>query len=255
MNLLLNSKLGSSYKGESQKIRLMTEYWVSNQIYCPNCGKEKIEQYKNNKPVADFYCEKCREDFELKSKKGKVGKVIIAGEYSTMIRRINSETKPNFFFMSYKKELSVTDFFIVPKHFFISEIIEKRKPLSNTARRAGWVGSNILFSKIPKVGQIYYIEGGNEIAKKDVLERWKKTLFLKEVKKSETKGWILDIMNCIEALNKKEFNLKDMYQFEDDLKKIHPENNNIKAKIRQQLQFLRDKKYLEFVGSGAYRLL
>ena len=28
---------------------------------------------------------------------------------------------------------------------------------------------------------------------------------------------------------------------ENDLKVLHPENNNIKAKIRQQLQFLRDK--------------
>ncbi|NCO31611.1 hypothetical protein GW891_02085 [bacterium] len=53
---------------------------------------------------------------------------------------------------------SVNDFFVVPKYFFISEIIEKRKPLSITARRAGWTGSNILFSKIPNSGKIYYIE-------------------------------------------------------------------------------------------------
>jgi type II restriction enzyme len=46
----------------------------------------------------------------------------------------------------------------VPKYFFVSEIIEKRKPLSITARRAGWTGSNILFSKIPNSGKIYYIE-------------------------------------------------------------------------------------------------
>lgn len=32
--------------------------------------------------------------------------------------------------MSYsKEELRVTDFFIVPKHFFVPEIIEKRNPL------------------------------------------------------------------------------------------------------------------------------
>jgi type II restriction enzyme len=31
------------------------------------------KRYENNKPVADFYCEKCLEDFELKSKKGKNG--------------------------------------------------------------------------------------------------------------------------------------------------------------------------------------
>lgn len=41
--------------------------------------------------------------------------------------------------MSYsKEELRVTDFFIVPKHFFVPEIIEKRNPLPDAAQRAGW---------------------------------------------------------------------------------------------------------------------
>jgi type II restriction enzyme len=156
--------------------------------------------------------------------------------------------------MGYLDTLSVNDFFVVPKHFFVEEIIEERKPLAETARRAGWIGSNILFSKIPKAGQIFYIEDGKEIAKADVLEKWQKTVFLKKIKKADAKGWILDIMNCIDALNKKEFTLADVYAFENDLKSIHPENKNIKPKIRQQLQFLRDKGYLEFVGEGVYKL-
>jgi type II restriction enzyme len=251
MNLFLNKKIGDSYVNNSQKIRVMTESWVLGQIYCPSCGGV-INEYVNNKPVADFYCKKCVEDFELKSKKGKIGKKVSAGAYSQMIKRINSTEKPNFFFMGYLQALEVGDFFVIPKHFFVSEIIEKRKPLKETARRAGWVGSNILFSKIPKAGQIFYVEGGKEVSKKDVLEKWQKTVFLKQVKKANAKGWILDIMNCIDTLNKKEFTLADMYAFEADLKKIHPENNNIQAKIRQQLQFLRDKNYLQFTGKGLY---
>ena len=38
------------------------------------------------------------------------------------------------------------------------------------------------------------------------------------------------------------------------LSKKHPDNHHIKPKIRQQLQFLRDKGYLEFVERGRYRL-
>ena len=253
MNLLLNKNLGNSYSSKSQKIRVITEGWVLGQIYCPSCGYV-VSDYENNKPVADFYCKKCTEDFELKSKKGKVGKKVSAGAYSKMIERINSPTKPNFFFMGYLESWYVNDFFVVPKHFFISEIIEKRKPLKDTARRAGWIGSNILFSKIPKAGQIFYVENGKEISKKEILEKWQKTVFLKQVKKVEAKGWILDIMNCIDALNEKEFTLADIYEFETDLKVIHPENKHIKDKIRQQLQFLRDKKYLDFIGSGRYKL-
>ena len=48
-------------------------------------------------------------------------------------------------------------------------------------------------------------------------------------------------MICIEKLNKKEFHLKELNIFLDELILKHPENNNIEPKIRQQLQFLRDK--------------
>lgn len=254
MNLNLDIKLAKNYTSYSQKARVLSEAWTLNEIYCPNCGGV-INEYNNNKPVADFYCKKCMEDFELKSKKGKIGKKVSAGAYSQMIKRISSVKKPNFFFMGYLSEvLAVNDFFVIPKHFIVSEIIEERKPLAENARRAGWIGSNILFSKIPKAGQIYYIEDGKEIDKQDVLAKWQKTIFLKKIVRSDAKGWILDIMNCIDALNKKEFTLQDMYNFESDLKIIHPENKHIKDKIRQQLQFLRNKKYLTFIGNGSYKL-
>lgn len=254
MNLNFDIKLANAYTSYSQKARVLSEAWVLNEIYCPSCGNG-IYDYNNNKPVADFYCKNCSEDFELKSKKGKIGKKVSAGSYSQMIKRINSLQKPNFFFMGHVVEmLSVNDFFVIPKHFFVSEIIEERKPLAESARRAGWVGSNILFSKIPKAGQIFYIENGKELDKKDVLEKWKKTVFLKQVKKPSAKGWILDIMNCIDSLNKKDFTLEDVYAFEQDLSVIHSENKNIKPKIRQQLQFLRNKGYIEFIEAGKYRL-
>ncbi len=64
----------------------------------------------------------------------------------------------------------------------------------------------------------------------------------------------MDVMNCIDRLNKKEFTLDEIYNFENILSEKHPENKHIKDKIRQQLQFLRDKGYLEFLDRGNYRL-
>lgn len=254
MNLDFDSKLADAYTSYSQKARVLTENWVLKEIYCPCCG-DGIYDYGNNKPVADFFCTKCTEDFELKSTSGKIRNKVSAGAYSQMIKRISSLARPNFFFMGYVTEAwSVNNFFVVPKHFIVPEIIEKRKPLADSAKRAGWIGSNILFSKIPRAGQIYYVENGKELAKRDVLKKWQKTVFLKEVKKANSKGWILDIMNCIDSLNRQQFTLHDVYTFENNLKVIHPENNNIRPKIRQQLQFLRDKGYLEFIGDGVYRL-
>jgi type II restriction enzyme len=254
MSLNLYSALADKYSSNSQKIRILTENWVNEYIYCPSCGNN-VSEYENNKPVADFYCSKCNEDYELKSKKDKIGNKIVDGAYSTMIERLKSDSNPNFFFLNYdKNSFDVTNFIVIPKHFFIPDIIEKRKPLSPTARRAGWIGCNILLNTIPESGKIFYIKDGKEESKTKILYNWNKTSFLKESINIKSKGWLLDIIKCIDKLNKNNFNLSDIYQFEKYLKLKYPENNNIKAKIRQQLQFLRDKEYLKFVSRGKYRL-
>jgi type II restriction enzyme len=254
MNLNLYSGIADNYNSNSQKIRVLTEHWVNEHIYCPSCGNN-ISKYENNKPVADFYCSKCKEDYELKSKKDSIGKKIVDGAYSTMIERLQSDSNPNFFFLNYdKNSFNIINFIVIPKHFFVPEIIEKRKPLSSTAKRAGWVGCNILLNTIPESGKIFYIKNGKEESKNKILNKWNKTSFLKQSINLKSKGWLLDIIKCIDKIDKNNFNLNDVYKFEKYLKLKHPENNNIQAKIRQQLQILRNKNYLKFVSRGKYKL-
>jgi len=143
MDLLLNTKLAKGYSSNSQIARILTEQWVKENSYCPSCGTLPLNEFENNRPVADFYCINCREEFELKSKGGKISNTITDGAYSTIIERINSDNNPNFFFLTYSKEWRVNNFLIIPKQFFTSEIIIKRPPLAKTAKRAGWVGCNI----------------------------------------------------------------------------------------------------------------
>jgi len=48
-----------------------------------------------------------------------------------------ANNNPNLFLLNYDfKLLSVTNLLVVPKHFFVREIIEKRKPLA-AERSAG----------------------------------------------------------------------------------------------------------------------
>lgn len=251
--VFLDSNIATGYKSNSQKARVMTEFWTGENIFCPNCW-DSIFHYDNNKPVADFFCDKCEEDYELKSWTTLWNK-ITDGAYSTMISRLQGDNNPNFFFLNYKKSYEIYNFIVIPKHYFTPEIIEKRKPLPETARRAGWTGCNILLSPIPESGKIFYIKNWENINKKEVLHNWNKTLFLRDKKSTDSKGWILDIMKCIEMLKKKEFTLQEIYNFEPILRQKYPNNNFIKDKIRQQLQFLRDKWYLEFVSNGKYRIL
>ena len=102
MELILSKFSAREYKSQTQKIRVMTEGWVNKSVFCPNCGNA-LNRFENNSPVADFYCKKCAEEYELKSKNGAMGKKIVDGAYSTMIERLKSDNNPNFFFLTYDK--------------------------------------------------------------------------------------------------------------------------------------------------------
>lgn len=254
MELRLPVEIAKDYTSSSQRIRVMTEYWVYNSVFCPNCGSI-LSNFENNKPVADFYCKKCSEEYELKSKNGTLGRKIVDGAYSTMIERLKSSNNPNFFFLTYdKSSLEISNFLTIPKYFFVPDIIERRKALNASARRAGWIGCNIAMNNIPEFGKIFYVQNGVTKSKNEILDNWSKTEFIKSTPDVEAKGWLLDVLVCIERIKKRDFLLDDVYDFEGQLKAKHPLNNNIKAKIRQQLQFLRDKKVIEFVGRGQYRM-
>lgn len=256
MDLFFNTKLADKYTSLSQKIRVLTENWVDKQAFCPNCGHLDINRYGNNKPVADFFCENCKEDYELKSKKNSIGIEIVDGAYRTMIERLQSATNPNLFLLNYDlHDLSVLNFLVIPKHFFVPDIIERRKALSQTAMRAGWVGCSILLESIPNTGKIFIVKNRQIESKENVTLNWQKTLFLREEKEISVKGWLLDIMNCVDRLGNKDFSLNEVYDFESILSDKHPNNKHIKDKIRQQLQVLRDKGYLKFTERGRYRLI
>ena len=110
MKLFLEKKLATGYKNKSQVARILTEDWVKKEIFCPSCGREIIK-LKNNQPVADFFCQKCEEEYELKSEKKLLGNRILDGAYQTMAERLKSNNNPNFFFLNYdSKDYSKTFF-------------------------------------------------------------------------------------------------------------------------------------------------
>jgi type II restriction enzyme len=244
----------SPYTSGSQSARAWTERWVRDWVYCPNCGSPSINSFPNNTPVADFFCASCSEEYELKSQKSIFGKKVLDGAFQTKCDRLAADNNPNLFLLNYDlKELRVRNLFVVPKHFFVQEIIEERKPLAVTARRAGWIGSNILLNQIPESGKIFIVRAGQQEPKESVLLKWKRTLFLRE-QRPEARGWLIEVMKCVEDIGKRDFQIDDIYAFEDRLNRIYPNNQNVRPKIRQQLQFLRDRGYLDFVSRGYYRL-
>jgi HKD family nuclease len=68
-------------------------------------------------------------------------------------------------------------------------------------------------------------------------------------------GWKKDVFNVIFNYPNQSFSTKEFSEFVPGLKGLHPENNNIEAKIRQVLQQLRDIGVIKFEGGGQYKKL
>ncbi|MCI8670306.1 MAG: hypothetical protein HFI34_12455 [Lachnospiraceae bacterium] len=95
-------------------------------------------------------------------------------------------------------------------------------------------------------------EKGTTGSQKDVVETysWIKQL---ETQNVDSGSWLIDVFNCINNIESNEFCLQDIYAYKEILQEKHIDNHNIEAKIRQQLQFLRDKGLIEFLGRGHYK--
>lgn len=68
-------------------------------------------------------------------------------------------------------------------------------------------------------------------------------------------GWTLAVFDCLLKIPNNEFVLAEVYAYASMLSREYPLNNHVEAKIRQQLQVLRDKKLVEFGRRGHYRKL
>jgi len=223
MDLSFHAELANAYKSSLHRIRILSEHWVGSSIYCSNCGNCHILRYANNNPAADFFCEACKEIYELKSQRGRFGAKVVDGAYPVMMKRLNNSTNPNLFLLNYDfRSLAVTNLVIIPKHFLTATMIEERKPLPPAARRAGWVGCRILLHAIPHAGRIALIRNGLIEPKADVLAKWRQTLFLREQRDLAAKSWLVQVMRCIERIGKSRFTLDEVYAFEDELKTAYP---------------------------------
>ncbi|MGC9316544.1 MAG: phospholipase D-like domain-containing protein [Armatimonadota bacterium] len=63
-------------------------------------------------------------------------------------------------------------------------------------------------------------------------------------------GWLRAVY---EVLPEGEFSNQDVYAYEGQFRRLYPENDNVQAKVRQQLQVLRDMGILEHVARGRWR--
>ncbi len=246
--------LASGYKSRCQQARVVTEGWGAKELFCANCDSSELSQLANNYKSADLICPRCNAPFQLKGTSGAIGPRICDGAYAAMVEAIRKDKTPNLLLLRYDSgSWRVLDLLLVP-HFALPEsAIIKRKPLADTARRAGWVGCNIALDRIAPDARIPIVVRGQPRLERDVRADFKRLKPLRGIGASE-RGWTLDVLNAISRLGKAEFTTQDAYAFDKDLQNLHPVNHHVRPKIRQQLQVLRDAGILWHVGRNQWRL-
>ena len=253
MNLQCALELASPYKAGSQIARVLTEDWCARELYCPACDSTQLSSSRANTPAIDFTCPKCEQPFQLKSLRNWNLKKIVDAGYEAMLRAIRADKTPNLLILQYSADWFVSNLLLIPRFFFSETMIEKRTPLGPQARRAGWIGCDILLSRVPDDGKIAIVSAGLAVPNQRVRAEFSRVRRLAEVPPS-LRGWTLDVLNLVRRLGREHFSLGELYAFETELKMAHPENRNIRPKIRQQLQILRDLGLIEFVQPGKYAI-
>jgi len=253
MDLQCRVALSTNYKAGSQIARVLSEDWCARELYCPACDSNRLTGSKPNNPAVDFECGKCDQPFQLKSLRHWNPRKVVDAGYEAMLRAIRADRTPNLLLLQYSNTWAVQNLLLVPRMFFTESVIEKRKPLGPSARRAGWVGCNILLGEIPPDGKIPMISAGVPARKQLVREEFSRVKQL-ALLPPPVRGWTLDVLQAVRQLGKTKFSLQELYAFEARLKALHPKNQNVRPKIRQQLQVLRDLGLLRFGAKGNYYL-
>jgi len=123
------------------------------------------------------------------------------------------------------------------------------------------------------------------VSPEEVRAQFKRVKPLKDISVTQ-RGWTLDVLNVVRRLvsvsaplqrdesegraprdpnisdqmgrrgtpPSDSFTTADVYAFERELEQLHPDNRNVRPKIRQQLQILRDTGLLIHIDRGEWRL-
>lgn len=251
MDIRCDVSVAAGYKSGSQLARCITEHWCARELYCAACNSSELHSTARNTPSTDFICPACSARYQVKSSSQPPKNRIVDAAYSAMIRAIRENATPHLVVLHYTSTWTIRNAVLVPAFFLVESTIERRKPLAASARRAGWVGCNILLHEVPADGKISLVANGEPVPESAVRSRFVAVSGLNKVA-PHTRGWLVDVLRIVERIGSTEFALADVYASEHELSSLHPGNRNIRPKIRQQLQVLRDLGFLQFLGNSRY---
>ena len=166
---LIDMSSTARFVSAAQATRVALETWAEFNLYCLNCERDELDRLPDNTPVADFECNTCESRYQLKGKNGRLGKQIPGAAYNPTINAIRAGTMPEYVLVEFDTRFATVVFVdAFPGRLITEDRIEPRKPLSPTARRAGWQGCNIVVDGLESVR----IVAPSGVDRVNVRERW-----------------------------------------------------------------------------------
>src|ERR1019366_2914049 len=178
--------------------------WGAGNLYCAACECNSVTQAAANTKAIDFTCPRCTASYQLKAGRQWNERRIPDAGYSAMMTAIQSDAVPNLLVLQYTPEWRVANLMLVPSFLFNESAVQKRKPLSATARRAGWIGCNILLSAIPDHGKLRIVQAGSITHAQSVREQYNRLRPLASLAPT-MRGWTLDVLRVLQTLGEREF--------------------------------------------------
>lgn len=254
MELSCDLSLAAAYNSPLQISRVLSEAWFRANGFCLACDCDELDPTAKNTKACDFICRLCSERYELKAFRRKPVKRLVDGAYGSLLSRLINGWAPTLMLLERDQTWTIRGLTAIHPLFLTPDVIEKRKPLAPTARRSGWIGCNIRLDRMGQDAQVVVIKDGVPFDRDAVRQRFRKFNKLNEVP-LEMRGWTTLTLSVLRTFLRPQFSLVELYEKEDLFRASYPNNYNVRAKLRQQLQVLRDLEYVEFCGRGNYKLL
>lgn len=248
-----DTSLGEKYSSKSQISRVISEQWIRENGYCLSCNSEQLIPTRANSMASDFFCGFCQQTYELKTFHRKPPRKLVDGAYAAMLSRIQSDSAPVLLLLERNDLWQVRNLTAIRNLFLTPQVIEVRKPLSSTARRAGWIGCSIRLDLIAQDARIAVVQEARETDHRETRDAFRRFGSLGSIEPN-SRGWATLTLQVVRRIGQQEFSLSELYARESFFADVYPRNKNIRAKLRQQLQVLRDLGYVEFLGRGHYKL-
>jgi hypothetical protein len=138
------------YASASQVARVAIETWVARNVACWRCSTPLLPLPANTR-LKDVVCQNGAHDVQVKAVRGVAGESITGAAFAPMAAQLEIGSLPDYLIVSYDRPRSI----VVLAEFIEGAAIDlarltARKPLSEGARRAGWVGATVDLSGLQR---------------------------------------------------------------------------------------------------------